>query len=464
MILEKLTAHLEEVQEYEREPVPASRWRGFKSYLGMYAGEHTAGTEFVIGPLFVAHGVGAMDLLLGLLLGNLLAVLSWAFICAPIAVRERITLYYMLEKICGKQLTHAYNLVNALMFCFLAGSMIAVSATAIGIPFDIPSAKLTDWLPSGLPWIMIVILVGTVTTVVATLGYDRVEKFSSIAAPWMIFVFLAAAIAVLPELGVTKPGDFFRVAQDKIWTGTPLPGQSKFTFWHILFFAWFCNMAMHIGLADMSILRYAKKWTAGFASAGGMYVGHYIAWVASGILYALFLQQKNQNQEFAPGQVAYSAAGITGAICVIVAGWTTANPTIYRAGLALQAIMPRAKTWKITLIVGFITSIAACFPALVMQLLDFVALYGLILMPMGAILFIDYWLFPRIGLSSNLAELKKLNFNIAAFITWVGSLFSCYLLAKMTGLEIFFLGLPGWFLAVFLYILSSYVYQKRFSK
>jgi purine-cytosine permease-like protein len=223
-------------------------------------------------------------------------------------------------------------------------------------------------------------------------------------------------------------------------------------------------MAMHIGLADMSILRYAKKWTAGFASAGGMYVGHYIAWVASGILYALFLQQKNQNQEFAPGQVAYSAAGITGAICVIVAGWTTANPTIYRAGLALQAIMPRAKTWKITLIVGFITSIAACFPALVMQLLDFVALYGLILMPMGAILFIDYWLFPRIGLSSNLAELKKLNFNIAAFITWVGSLFSCYLLAKMTGLEIFFLGLPGWFLAVLLYILSSYVYQKRFSK
>ena len=66
MLLEKLTTHLEEVKEYEREPVPVSRWRGFKSFLVMYAGEHTAGTEFVIGPLFVAHGVGAMDLLFDL--------------------------------------------------------------------------------------------------------------------------------------------------------------------------------------------------------------------------------------------------------------------------------------------------------------------------------------------------------------------------------------------------------------
>ena len=50
---------------------------GFKSFVGMYAGEHTAGTELMIGPLFVAHGVSAFDLIVGLLLGNLLAVLSW---------------------------------------------------------------------------------------------------------------------------------------------------------------------------------------------------------------------------------------------------------------------------------------------------------------------------------------------------------------------------------------------------
>ena len=75
--------------EYEREPVPQSALMGFKNFIGMYAGEHCAGTELMLGPLFVAAGVSAYDLIVGLLLGNALAVLSWMFICAPIATRVR---------------------------------------------------------------------------------------------------------------------------------------------------------------------------------------------------------------------------------------------------------------------------------------------------------------------------------------------------------------------------------------
>ncbi|MEZ5038877.1 MAG: hypothetical protein R2828_03270 [Saprospiraceae bacterium] len=463
-MLEKLTAQLNEVVEYEREPIPEKALKGWRSFLGMYAGEHTAGTEFVIGPLFVAHGAGAFDLIVGLLLGNLLAVLSWAFLCAPIAVKERITLYYKLEQICGKNLTTIYNLVNALMFCFLAGSMIAVAATAVGIPFDLTMPTLNDWLPNSLGWVVTVFVVGIITTIIAMLGYAQVSRFSAMAAPWMILVFVAAAFAVLPELGVNAFGEFWDVANAKIWNGQPLEGQSKFTFWHILFFSWFCNMAMHIGMADMSILRYAKKWQYGFSSAAGMYVGHYFAWIASGILYAVFLQQSNQSLEFAPGPVAYYAAGIAGALCVIIAGLTTANPTIYRAGLALQAIMPTSKTWKVTLIVGLITTTAACFPALVMKLLDFVALYGLVLMPMGAIIFIDFHVFPKLGLKSNLAAFMKMKFNWAAGLTWFLTLGICLFINLNLGIEVFFLGLPGWFIAVLLYIGLSFFFQPKKAK
>ena len=53
--------------EYEREPVPDKALLGFRSFVGQYAGEHTAGTELMIGPLFVAAGVSAVDLLGGLL-------------------------------------------------------------------------------------------------------------------------------------------------------------------------------------------------------------------------------------------------------------------------------------------------------------------------------------------------------------------------------------------------------------
>ncbi|KAA3616147.1 MAG: hypothetical protein DWQ05_10385 [Calditrichaeota bacterium] len=456
-----IVAHLDHVDEFERVPVPKSNWKSWGRFLGMYTGEHTAGTEFVIGPLFVAHGVSAGDLVFGLLLGNLLAVLSWAFLCAPIAVKNRITLYFQLEKIAGSKLTMIYNLVNALMFCFLAGSMIAVSATAIGIPFNMDMPSLTDFYPNSIGWIIAVLAVGSVTTVVTIFGYDKVSSFANIAAPWMILVFIAAAIAVLPELGVHSLSDFWTVAQEKIWTGVPLVGQSKFTFWHIMFFAWFCNMAMHIGMADLSILRYAKKWQYGFASATGMYVGHYIAWLASGILYALFLQESNFSQEFAPGQVAFRAAGVAGAICVIIAGWTTANPTIYRAGLAFQAIRPKWKTWKVTFVVGMITTLASCFPALVMKLLNFVALYGLILMPMGAIILMDVYLLPRLGLRSNYAEVVQSSFNLGAALTWVISLAACFAMNIIFNIEIFFLGLPGWFIAALLFVIFSKLFQKK---
>ena len=79
--------------EFERQPVPPKSRLGLRNFLGQYASEHTAGTELMIGPLFVAAGVSAIDLILGLIVGNLLAVLSWTFMTAPIATRTRLTLY-----------------------------------------------------------------------------------------------------------------------------------------------------------------------------------------------------------------------------------------------------------------------------------------------------------------------------------------------------------------------------------
>jgi len=457
-----LLSKLNSVEEFERTPIPKSKLKGWKSFIGMYAGEHTAGTEFVIGPLFVAHGVAASDLLLGLFLGNILAILSWALITGPIAVRKRITLYYLLEMISGKKVTISYNLVNALMFCFLAGSMIAVSATAIGIPFEIAMPTLNDWLPTTVGWIIIVVFVGIITTIIAMLGYNQISKFANLAAPWMILIFIGASINALPDLGINSASDFWLKANSTIWNGEPLAGQSKFTFLHVLFFAWFCNMAMHLGMSDLSILRYAKKWYYGFSSASGMFLGHYIAWVASGILYSLFLLESSQSFEFAPGAVAYRSAGIAGVLCVVIAGWTTANPTIYRAGLALQSIMPNSKTWKVTAIIGIITTSAALFPALVMKLLEFVALYGLLLMPIGAIIVMDIYILPLLKLKSDFAFRANIKLNWAVIASWILTLVILLYLNLSLNVEVFFLGLPGWFITSLLYTGFSYIVQSMY--
>jgi len=446
-----LTERLDGLYEFDREPVSESRLQGTGRFVGMFAGEHVAGTEFVIGPLFVAHGVSASDLFLGLLLGNALAVLSWLFLTAPIAVRTRLTLYWHLRKICGPGLTFLYSIVNALMFCFLAGAMISVSATAVGLPLGMRMPGLEDIFPTGPLWVVTVLGVGAVVTGLAISGFERFAHFARICAPWMFLVFLASALAVLPRLGCDSPGEFWEAARTRIWTGVPLAGQTKFTLAHVMFFAWFCNMAMHIGMADLSIFRYARRWTAGLASAAGMFLGHFLAWIASGILCAA------ADVAVAPGPIAFLGAGAAGAVCVVIAGWTTANPTLYRAGLALQAASPDWKRWKVTLAAGGITTAAALFPALVMRLLDFVALYGLILMPMGAVIFADFWIFPRIGLESRSAEKRGLPINWAAGISWLVTIG----IALALPMEIYFKGLPGWFIAILLYTGLSSLSQRK---
>ena len=447
--------------EYEREPVPERARLGFKSFLGQYAGEHTAGTELMIGPLFVAAGVSAVDMLAGLLVGNLLAVLSWTFMTVPIATRARLTLYYQLERICGRQLVTLYNVANGLMFCLLAGSMITVSATAFGVWFGFAMPELNDVYPSSLGWIVAVVVIGTAVTLVAAYGYAFVARVANIAAPWMVLVFMAFGLIGLRQLGVDSLAEFWPKANEIIWTGgEPLPGQIKFTFWHTMFFAWFANMAMHIGMADLSVFRFARRPWYGIATGAGMYLGHYIAWIAASILYVVQLRTDPGNTAVLPGPLAYSACGVAGLICVIVAGWTTANPTIYRAGLAFQAIVPSVSRYRVTLATGAITTIVGMFPAVAMQLLGFVALYGMVLMPMGAVIFVDFWLSRRFGFQPNYAERAGIGFNWAAGLTWFATVAGCVLLVLKGGIQLYFVSLPGWFIAAILYITLSRLLQR----
>ena len=134
---------------------------------------------------------------------------------------------------------------------------------------------------------------------------------------------------------------------------------------------------------------------------------------------------------------------------------TTANPTIYRAGLAFQAIRPSWSRYRVTLVTGAIATVAGMFPAIAMKLLDFVALYGLVLMPMGAVIFVDFWLADRFGFRRNYAEATGASVNWAAGLAWVVTLALCLGVVNMGGMQIFFVGLPGWFLAAALYIVLS---------
>lgn len=444
--------------EFESQPISPTKLQPARAFAGSYAGEHVAGTEFVIGALFVSWGVGAGDILLGLLLGNLLAVLTWGLLTAPIATDTRLTLYAYLEKIAGKGTIKLYSVVNGILFSVLAGAMITVSASAVRILLDIPPQ--VGWLPSDFRFVLVALFVGAVVVFMAVKGFEKLAAFAEVCAPWMILMFIVGALFLLPALIDATPGiasissfsDFYTIANESIWIKT----SDDVGFWHVAAFAWVANLAMHGGMGDMTLLRFARYSKYGFFSALGMFIGHYMAWICAGIMgagAAIILSTAITSLD--PGAVAYQALGTCGIIAVIIAGWTTSNPTIYRAGLAFSSLNPKWGREKSTIVVGVVTTIIACFPFVFSQLLGFVGIMGLMMAPVGAIIVAEHWLFPKMGLTRYWSKYKGNTTNFAAIITWLTALALSYALEQSGVFHLFFLLIPIWLYSTATYCLLA---------
>ncbi|MGP5735381.1 hypothetical protein [Candidatus Corynebacterium faecigallinarum] len=100
-----------EISEVDPEILPVSDHErsGIGRFAGLYAAEHVAGTEFIFGATFVIMGVGLKDILIGLIIGNTLAVLSFWLITTPIDRKTRVSLYTYLWKIGGSAVSRLYK-------------------------------------------------------------------------------------------------------------------------------------------------------------------------------------------------------------------------------------------------------------------------------------------------------------------------------------------------------------------
>jgi NCS1 family nucleobase:cation symporter-1 len=456
---QNLTEKLDELYEFDREPVSQDKLCSAGYFASSYAGEHIAATEFVIGALFVSWGASVFDIFVGLLIGNLLAILSWAIICAPIAVRTRLTLYWFIHKVGGPYLASFYNVCNALLYCVLAGTMVTVSASSLRIPFHI--APQTLWYPTDWRFVLVVLFAGAVMIYFAILGFKRFAQFSAVCSPWMIAMFLVSGIMAFAyflklETASVSVSQFFVIAQKYVWTGVPIVADEKLGFWHVMAFAWICNLAMHFGLSDMAVFRYAKKASYGLNTWTGMFIGHYVAWICAGLLGAcasIMLNTSISNLD--SGAIGYVVLGVCGPIAVVLSGLTTAIPTLYKAGLGLQSVTPNWPRWAVTFVAGAVTTIIACFPFVFAQMLRFIGLYGLLLLPIGAVAFTEYWIFPKIGLTRYWTSHKKLLANWPALITWIATIAVSMVLWINKTVHLFFLFIPVWIVSVLMYIILA---------
>lgn len=442
----------------EQLPVPKHKLHGWPHFAALYAAEHVAATEFVIGATFVALGAKTMDILLGLLIGNLLAVLSWTLITSPIAVDTRLSLYTYLNKIAGDTMSKLYDWVNVIIFTVISAAMVTVSATAIRFLFNIP-AQL-NWYPTNLWFVLVVGIVGIVVVVVAMYGFNAVTEFSGICAPWLFTMFVSGALVLLPALaldvlGKTLPSswsEFIAMGDESIWTGINSDGEPGIGLLEVMGFAWAANTITHFGLIDMALLRFAKKKIYGLATSTGMMFGHYIAWIAAGIMGAGAAVILGKTiVELDPGDVAYYALGWSGFVIVIVAGWTTAITNLYRAGLAAQSVFAKVSRRKTTLYVGLTMVMIACFPFVFSQILPLLTYAGLLVVPVGAIVFAEHQIFPRIGFTRYWCNYQQLAGSVPAIVSWAVGLVLGFGLNIVGAMSFYYLFIPTWIFTILLY-------------
>jgi cytosine permease len=86
------------------------------------------------------------------------------------------------------------------------------------------------------------------------------------------------------------------------------------------------------------------------------------------------------------------------------------------------------------------------------KLLDFIGLYGILLMPIGAIVFLEHWVVPRLGWTQFWASRKGVFVSWPALVAWLVSV-ALGLAAWSTGqLHLFLLGVPVWICTAVLYL------------
>lgn len=444
----------------EDRPIARKQLSGLGNFFGIYGGEHIAATEFVIGATLVTWGVRATDIFIGLFIGNILATLTYALICAPIAVDTRVTLYSYLGKTLGENIKKIYNFVWGLASIAMAASMLTVSASAVREIFGIEIQ--TKWFPTDIKFIAVVVVLGIIVTVVAANGFEAVAKFSSICAPWMIVVFAAGVFVGLPQLlsatgggAVHSFGDFMQLLNTSVWNGEVAEGGQKLNILHVIGFAWMCNLAYHGGLNDMALFRYAKSPKYGFVTLYGMFVGHFFAWGSAGIMGATAAILLNKSLlVLDSGAVTSVVLGSTGLLAVIVAGWTTANPNIYRASLAFQTLFHKLSVKKLTYVVGVIMTVAACFP-ITANIMVIVNIIVLIVPAVGAIIFTEHWIIPKLGGTRYWARYKGWKTNYAALIAWGLALLFVLAGTVTKFMHNYFLFLPTYLIAMVSYMILA---------
>jgi purine-cytosine permease-like protein len=183
-----------------------------------------------------------------------------------------------------------------------------------------------------------------------------------------------------------------------------------------------------------------------------MLFGHFIAWIAAGIMGAGAAVILGKSiVELDSGDVAFYALGWPGFVILIVAGWTTAITNLYRAGFAAQAVFTQYSRRNTTMAVGLAMIAIPYFPFVFSQILPLLTYAGLLVVPAGTVVFTEHQIFPKNGYTRYWSKYQNYIQSTPAVAFWGLGLLFGFGLNYLDFMSFYYLFILTWFFTIIIY-------------
>lgn len=417
------------VEDYEREPVPQHKRKGWIKLSIVWIGGIVALSATALGGALGA-GMAMGDALIATFIGCfILAVLS--ALCCTVGAKTGLSTPFVSMFALGRYGSFAVSAIVAIsLFGWFGVQLDLFGSSLQSILFDVFGWNVNQKL--------LVILGGVLMTTTAFIGYKAIEKLSLFAVP------LLAALLIASLMKVMNGRDLSEVAAAPL-TSDPLS----------------VGVAISLIIGSLAvgaiigpdISRYAKSVKDAVISS---FVGFFVGFSIVLIIAALLAKATTQVDIV---EIMLGLGWGTGALLILIlAQWTTNDNNLYSSALGFSVIFQSVPKYILTIVAGVIGT-GMAVGGIYENFIPFLIFLSALIPPIGGIYVVDYLMNKKKYSFENLADNVPVNWGSAA--VWVMAALVAFMTAPApNGFGLFtFTGASG-----FDAFLAACVFQFIFNK
>jgi cytosine permease len=381
------------LEDYGLEPVPQEKRKHWLSIAVVWIGVAIVMSALLRG-MIVGMGLGRLSrVILAFLLGEVILIIMMA-LSGYIGARTGLSTPLIARTAFG-------NIGSAIISLSIALSLIGW----FGVQANLFARTILAYVKIDIPLAPLAFCGGLLMMTTAVIGFRGLKFLSWVAVPIMLVIFITTVFKL--NIPLLPPHKLIALAKAHNPNPYPISIGSAATI---------VAGGFIVGAVTSSdVARYARSklkdifYAATFAMSASALL-HFVG--------AILTMKTGKYHEMLPELIispAYAGLGLLGFIALLLAQWTTNDNNLYSAVLALNNII-RWEKWKLTIIVGLLSSLLAAI-GILERLELFLVLLTAGIGPIGGIIVADYYILGR----KNASDMRKAwnkQFNLPALIAY----------------------------------------------